>query len=102
MPVLKVAYHSAGWSATGRLRHPTCIIHALARTHLSRGRPNQTLQPTALINEVYLRLIDQSQPIQWQSRSHFPGTAARLMRMILVDHSRARHAAKRGAGLDRR
>jgi RNA polymerase sigma factor (TIGR02999 family) len=73
-------------------------LHALARTHLRRGRPNQTLQPTALINEVYLRLIDQSQPIQWQSRSHFFGIAARLMRMILVDQARARHAAKRGAG----
>jgi RNA polymerase sigma-70 factor, ECF subfamily len=70
-------------------------LHALARTYLSRGR-RQTLQPTALINEVYLRLIDQSQLPPWQSRAHFFGIAARLMRHILVDYARAHHAAKRG------
>src|SRR5438067_1334983 len=73
-------------------------LHALARTYLSRGRRKQTLQPTALINEVYLRLIDQSQPIHWDGRSHFFGIAARLMRLVLVDHARARYAEKRGAG----
>src|SRR5256885_4105652 len=46
-------------------------LHTLARTYLGRNRRKQTLQPTALINEVYLRLIDQSQPIRWESRSHF-------------------------------
>jgi RNA polymerase sigma factor (TIGR02999 family) len=71
-------------------------LHKLARAYLRRGRPNQTLQPTALINEAFLRLLDQSQPVQWQSRAHFYGIAARLMRMILVDHARAHHAAKRG------
>ena len=71
-------------------------LHALARTYLSRERRNRTLQPTALINEVYLRLIDESQPIQWEDRSHFFGIAARLMRRILVDHARARDAGKRG------
>jgi RNA polymerase sigma factor (TIGR02999 family) len=71
-------------------------LHALARTYLSRGRRNQTLQPTALINEVYLRLIDQSQPIQWECRSHFFAIAARLMRHILVDYARAHRAVKRG------
>jgi len=75
-------------------------LHALARSYLSRGRPNQTLQPTALINEAYLRLIDQSQPIQWENRAHFFGIAARIMRMVLVDYSRARQAEKRGAGAD--
>ena len=70
-------------------------LHALARVHLNRDRRNQTLQPTALINEVYLRLIDQSQPVQWEDRSHFFGIAARLMRNILVDYTRARRAAKR-------
>jgi len=54
------------------------------------------LQPTALINEVYLRLIDQSQPIEWQCRAHFFGIAARLMRLILVDYARARDSIKRG------
>jgi RNA polymerase sigma factor (TIGR02999 family) len=72
-------------------------LHALARTYLRRGRPNQTLQPTALINEAWLRLIDQSQPIRWENRAHFFGIAARLMRIVLVDQIRSRRAAKRGA-----
>src|SRR5262245_7658786 len=73
-------------------------LHALARSYLNRNRRNQTLQPTALINELYLRLIDQSQPVQWDGRSHFFGIAARLMRQILIDYARARRAAKRGGG----
>lgn len=71
-------------------------LHALARGYLSRGDRQQTLQPTELIDELYLRLIDQTQPVQCQSRSHFFGIAARLMRMILVDYARARRAGKRG------
>jgi RNA polymerase sigma factor (TIGR02999 family) len=71
-------------------------LHDLARIYLSRGRPNQTLQPTALINEVYLRLIDQSQPIQWEGRAHFFGIAARTMRMVLVGYARSYGAIKRG------
>jgi len=71
-------------------------LHALAKTYLRRGRPNQTLQPTALINEACLRLLGQTEPIQWENRAHFFGIAARLMRLILVDYSRSRHAAKRG------
>ena len=67
-------------------------LHALARAYLSRNRRNQTLQPTALINELYLRLIDQSQPVRWEGRSHFFGIAARLVRHILVDYARARGA----------
>jgi hypothetical protein len=63
---------------------------------LNRGRHSRTLQPTALINEVYLRLIEQSPPVPWEDRSHFFGISARLMRNILVDYSRARRAAKRG------
>ncbi|HME08440.1 MAG TPA: sigma-70 family RNA polymerase sigma factor [Bryobacteraceae bacterium] len=73
-------------------------LHALAGAYLKRGRPNQTLQPTALINEAWLRLIGQSQPIQWENRAHFFGIAARLMRHALVDQLRARGAAKRGGG----
>lgn len=72
-------------------------LRSLARTYLRRGR-NQTLQPTALINEVYLRLIDQTQPLHWEGRSHFFGIAARLMRHILVDYARAHCAVKRGGG----
>src|SRR5713226_95911 len=72
-------------------------LYGIARSYLSRDRPNQTLQPTALINEVYLRLIDQSQP-KLESRTHFYGIAARLMRQILVDYARSNRAAKRGGG----
>ena len=71
-------------------------LHKLARAYLRRGRPNQSLQPTALINEAYLRLLDQPPPVQWENRAHFFGIAARLMRMILVDHARTHRAAKRG------
>lgn len=71
-------------------------LHSLASSYLRRGRPNQTLQPTALINEACLKLLGQSQPIQWNDRAHFFGIAARLMRMILVDHARSRSAEKRG------
>jgi RNA polymerase sigma factor (TIGR02999 family) len=71
-------------------------LHKLARAYLRRGRPTQSLRPTALINEAYLRLLDQRQPIEWENRAHFFGIAARLMRMVLVDHARTRQAAKRG------
>ncbi|HKS08134.1 MAG TPA: sigma-70 family RNA polymerase sigma factor [Pyrinomonadaceae bacterium] len=70
-------------------------LRKLAANYLRRERHELTLQPTALINEVFLRLIDQSE-IQWQSRAHFFGIAARLMRRILVDRVRVRQAAKRG------
>ena len=71
-------------------------LHKVARAYLRRGRPNQTLQPTALINEAFLRLLDPSQHVEWENRAHFFGIAARLMRMILVDHARAQQADKRG------
>lgn len=75
-------------------------LRRLARRHLRRERPGHTLQSAALVNEAYLRLIRQDQP-QWQSRAHFFGVAAQLMRHILVDHARNRMAAKRGAGAPR-
>src|SRR5580692_2617704 len=71
-------------------------LHKLARAYLRRGNSGQSLQPTALINEAFVRLLDQSQPVQWENRAHFFGIAARLMRMILVDHARANRALKRG------
>jgi RNA polymerase sigma factor (TIGR02999 family) len=71
-------------------------LHGLARMYLRRNRQSQTLQATVLINEVYLRLIDQPPAIPWESRSQFFGVAARLMRHVLVDHARNRHALKRG------
>jgi len=70
-------------------------LHKLARAYLRRGS-SQSLQPTALINEAFLRLLDQSQPIEWENRTHFFGVAAQSMRRILVDHARAHRALKRG------
>jgi RNA polymerase sigma factor (TIGR02999 family) len=72
-------------------------LHKLARGYLQSERPDHTLQPTALIHEAYLRLIDQSVP-QWESRKHFFGVAARAMRQILIEHARRHAAAKRGGG----
>lgn len=72
-------------------------LRQLAASQLRRERKSHTLQPTALVHEAYLRLVDQRKP-DWQSRSHFFGVAARLMRQILVDHARRRQAGKR-AGL---
>jgi RNA polymerase sigma factor (TIGR02999 family) len=72
-------------------------LRKLAGHYLASERPGHTLQSTALVHEAYLRLVDQS-PRAIESRAHFFGIAARLMRQILVDHSRARLAFKRGAG----
>lgn len=72
-------------------------LRKLARGYLNRERPGHTLQSTALVHEAYLRLVDQN--TDWQSRAHFFGVAAQIMRRILVDHARARGAAKRGEGL---
>src|ERR1051326_835638 len=73
-------------------------LQIIARSHLRRLGPNQSLQPTALVNEAWVRLIDQSQLPQWENRSHFFGIAARLMRLFLVDYARKQHAAKRESG----
>lgn len=70
-------------------------LRRLARNYLRRERPDHTLQPTALVHEAYLLLIDQRQ-VNWQNRAHFYGIAAQLMRRILVDHARADLAQKRG------
>src|SRR5215510_13572066 len=72
-------------------------LYKLAHGYLRRERPDHTLQPTALINEAYLRLVKQDFP-EWQSRRHFYGVAAQLMRQILVDYARTRAADKRGGG----
>ena len=69
-----------------------------ARRYLRRERPDHTLQSSALVHEVYVRLIDQRQA-NWHNRSQFFGVAAQLMRRILVDHARSRGAVKRGAGV---
>lgn len=71
-------------------------LHRLAAHYMRRERPNHTLQPTALVNEAYLRLAAEPER-NWQDRAHFFGFAARLMRQILVEHARARQAEKRSA-----
>ena len=72
-------------------------LHRVAHHHLSRQRPDHTLQTTALVNEAYLRLADQTNP-SWQNRAHFFAVAARAMRQILVSYARTQHAQKRGGG----
>jgi RNA polymerase sigma factor (TIGR02999 family) len=72
-------------------------VRRRARGRLRRERPDHSLSPTALVNETYLKLIDQRR-VQWQSRAHFFGVAGQAMRRILVDHARARRAVKREAG----
>ncbi len=73
-------------------------LRQLAASYLRKERQGHTLQPTALVHEAYVRLVDQTNPT-WQSRSHFFGVAARLMRQILVDHARRKQAGKR-AGIN--
>jgi len=71
-------------------------LHRLAAGYWQKERSNHTLQPTALVHEAYLRLVGQKAP-SFENRSHFFGVAARLMRQILVDHARGKHAHKRAA-----
>jgi len=72
-------------------------LRRIAGACMRDERPGHTLQPTALINEAWLRLADQTQ-VDWRDRVHFFGVAAQMMRRVLVDHARARLADKRGAG----
>ncbi|MEM1204320.1 MAG: sigma-70 family RNA polymerase sigma factor [Acidobacteriota bacterium] len=72
-------------------------LRQLARGYLNDERDSHTLQPTALVNELYLRLVDRRR-VTWENRSHFFGFAATTMRRILVDHARAHRTEKRGGG----
>ena len=72
-------------------------LRRLAAAHLRREREHHTLQSTALVNEAFLRLVNQ-QHVQWRNRAHFYGIAAQMIRRILVDYARSQHAEKRGAG----
>jgi RNA polymerase sigma-70 factor, ECF subfamily len=87
----------------GALKQLTPLVYGelrrLARRHLARERPDHTLQPTALVNEVYLRLVD-IRKVRWQDRAHFLAMSARLMRRILVDFARSRRYLKRGGGAE--
>jgi len=72
-------------------------LHWLAHQYMKRERPGHTLQTSALVNEAFVKLVDQ-RDVHWQNRAHFFGIAAQLMRRILVDHARSRQSAKRGGG----
>jgi RNA polymerase sigma factor (TIGR02999 family) len=75
-------------------------LHRVAHAFLRNRRPNQTLQPTALINEAYVRLVESAAP-QFADRTHFIAVMARVMRHVLIDHARAAGAAKRGGNNER-
>jgi RNA polymerase sigma factor (TIGR02999 family) len=72
-------------------------LHRLARCYFDGERPGHTLQPTALVNEAWLRLVGSQTP-DWRNRAHFIGVTASIMRCILIDHARRKQALKRGAG----
>ena len=73
-------------------------LRRLAASYLQHERPDHTLQPTALVNEAYLRLVDQK-AVAWDNRAQFFGLAAQMMRRILVNHAESRRTAKRGGGV---
>ena len=75
-------------------------LRRVARSYLTDERAGHTLQPTALVNEVFMRLVDRRR-VSWANRNHFFGFAAQLMRRVLVDHARGRKADKRGGGIPR-
>lgn len=75
-------------------------LRRLARAYMRREREGHTLEPTALVNEAYIRLVDQ-RDVRWASRGHFFAIAAQAMRRVLVDHARGHGAAKRGGGAER-
>jgi RNA polymerase sigma-70 factor (ECF subfamily) len=98
---LLVAYRGGDRAALDRL---VPLVYAelrrIAARYIGRERAGHTLQPTALVNEAYIRMV-QGDDVAYQNRSHFVGIAARLMRQILVDHARTRDARKRGGELAR-
>ncbi|MEZ5284805.1 MAG: ECF-type sigma factor [Vicinamibacterales bacterium] len=75
-------------------------LRRLAAGIMRRERASHTLQPTAVVHEAFVRLINQ-RTVEWEDRAHFLGIAARLMRQILIEHARKHRAAKRGSGADR-
>ncbi len=76
-------------------------LRKLAAQRLAQEKPGQTLQPTALVHEAYLRLVGSDQDARWTSRGHFIAAAAEAMRRILIDHARKKQTQKRGGGLHR-
>ena len=96
---LLLAWNSGDPEALNRLLPAVYAeLHRLAQRELLRERANNSLEPTALIHELYLGLVDQRRT-KWENRAQFFGVSAQLMRRILVDHARARDALKRGGGV---
>jgi RNA polymerase sigma factor (TIGR02999 family) len=96
---LLVQWRSGSAEAEARLMERVMTeLHRLAAGYLRHERSGQSLQPTMVVNEAYLRLIPQ-RGVSFQNRAHFFGIAARMMRRVLVDHARKRHAAKRDGGI---
>lgn len=92
--------HDGDTSAAGRLLPLVYSeLHRLAQAYMRRERPDHTLQATAIINEAYLRLAGED--IDWNSRAHFIGLAAHVMRQVLVDYARQHNAERRAGGLHR-
>ena len=97
---LLAAWHEGDSAATDELMAAVYEeLRRIAYGYLRQEREGHTLQPTALVHEAYLRLVDDKQ-VHWRSRAHFYGVAARVMRRVLVDHARTHAAAKRGAGVE--
>jgi RNA polymerase sigma factor (TIGR02999 family) len=95
---LLVAWSNGNQAARDRLMSVVYDeLHRLARRYMRRESPGHTLQTSALVNEAFLRLVDQRN-VHWQNRAHFFGIAAQMMRRILVDYARGRGSTKRGAG----
>jgi RNA polymerase sigma factor (TIGR02999 family) len=72
-------------------------LRSMAKGYMQRESKGHTLQPTALVNEVFIKLVDQDR-VNWRGRSHFFAVCAQAMRRVLVDHARTKHRAKRGGG----
>jgi len=103
MPPQEVTQLLAAWSDGDRSALEKLLplvadeLHRLAHRYMNREREGHTLQTTALVNEAYLKLIDQRN-VHWQNRAHFFGIAAQIMRRILIDHARKHLGAQRGGG----
>jgi RNA polymerase sigma-70 factor, ECF subfamily len=95
--LLKAMAHGDPHAADDLLPLIYAELHRLAKGYMRRERPEHTLQPTALINEAYMRLAQES--IDWNNRQHFIAIAANVMRRVLVDHARAHNAEQRGGGV---
>jgi len=96
-PATHTALMNRGGSLAEMLPRVYDELRQLAANYLHKERPGHTLQPTALVHEAYLRLVDQ-RTVNWQNRAHFLGIAARIMRRVLLQHAEARGASKRGGG----